>query len=324
MQAQAAGTHTQPKIRLGASSRLLGLAWLSANPAPAAHLSIGLLWLQAVLHYLAARHIRLYRLPDRLAACIAGHDGARLRRELRESEDVLGEIRAMIAGHGLRLSMHLPIELAPGSAGHSHAARIRAAIGTRLTLLDSLCGREGVLVSHIAGAAGDAQTPARFAQQIGGLQAGSAAVLAVENADHGHGLQAALAIHERCGVPVVFDVLHQQVNNPAALPLGQALQSALATWPAGARPKIHIASQRTEAHLVGTAVIPPRIGQHADFVNPFEFIALLPVLAACAPLDALVEAKAGELAVLRLRDDVERFAPHYRSWVSAPAYQAQE
>ena len=324
MDMQAANTSTHPGLRLGASSRLLGLAWLRANPAPAAHLSVGLLWLQAVLHYLAARQIRLYRLPDRLAACLAGHDGVRLRRELRESEDVLGEIRAMITKQGMRLSMHLPIELAPGSTGHSHTARIRAAIATRLTFLDALCGCEAVLVSHIAGAAGDPQTPARFAQQIAGLDTDSAAVLAVENADHGHGLQAALATYEHCGVPVVFDVLHHQINNPAAVPFGLALQSALATWPVGTRPKIHIASQRTEAHLVGTAVIPPRIGQHADFVNPFEFIALLPALAACAPLDALVEAKAGELAVLRLRDDVARFAPHYCSWMNAAAYRAQE
>ena len=50
---------------------------------------------------------------------------------------------------------------------------------------------------------------------------------------------------------------------------------------------------------------PPRLDQHADYVPPWELTGL--VRAAPGPLDVMVEAKAKDLAVLALRDQVARF-----------------
>jgi UV DNA damage endonuclease len=296
---------------------LLGQAWLRANPAPAAHLSLGLLWLRAVIHYLAARCIYVYRLPDRLAACLLADDSPQLRRELGECGGLLEEIRALIASYGIRLSMHLAPELAPGSTASSHMRRSNAAILTRLQILDALGAPGSVLVTHLAGPSDDTGAARRYARQINKLAGAAQAHIAIENGEHGGGLAAALALHGMAGTPVVFDTLHHQINNPDRLGLSAALRLALATWPAGVRPKIHIASQRTEAHLLGPNrgggamhIIPPRIGQHADFVHPFECIACLEAAQSLRPFDALLEAKAGDLALLRLRDDLARFAPH--------------
>jgi UV DNA damage endonuclease len=126
---------------------------------------------------------------------------------------------------------------------------------------------------------------------------------------------------QNTGAPIVFDALHHQLNNPARLPAGEALALALATWPHGVRPKIHFSTQRTEAHLMpagrgqGRRVLAPRHGQHADFINPHEFAALLDAARSLPPFDIMLEAKAADLALLRLREDLRRFAPELAQMV---------
>ena len=106
------------------------------------------------------------------------------------------------------------------------------------------------------------------------------------------------------------------------MPLAEALGLALATWPAGIRPKVHFSTQRTEAHLLPARagqqrrVLAPIRGQHADFVNPHEFGAFLAAARGLPPFDVMLEAKAADLAVLRLREDLRQFAPELAAIVS--------
>jgi UV DNA damage endonuclease len=115
--------------------------------------------------------------------------------------------------------------------------------------------------------------------------------------------------------------IHHQINNRSGIPLGEALGLALATWPRGLRPKIHFSTQRTEAHVLearrGQArqVLAPQVGQHADFINPFEFAALLAAARGLPPFDIMLEAKAADLAVLRLCKDLRRYAPELAALV---------
>jgi UV DNA damage endonuclease len=110
-------------------------------------------------------------------------------------------------------------------------------------------------------------------------------------------------------------MLHHQINNRSRIPPPEALGLALATWPAGTRPKIHFSTQRTEAHVLEARrgqprqVLAPRPGQHADFINPFELIALIAAARGSPPFDIMLEAKAADLALLRLREDLGRYAP---------------
>jgi UV DNA damage endonuclease len=62
-------------------------------------------------------------------------------------------------------------------------------------------------------------------------------------------------------------------------------------------------------------VIAPRLGQHSDYVNPFEFVALLAEARGLPPFDIMLEAKAADLALLRLREDLGRFAPELAAYV---------
>lgn len=53
---------------------------------------------------------------------------------------------------------------------------------------------------------------------------------------------------------------------------------------------------------------PPVWSGHADFCHPFEFIALMRVLEE-PECDIMLEAKSKDLALLRLRRDLQRYAP---------------
>lgn len=54
---------------------------------------------------------------------------------------------------------------------------------------------------------------------------------------------------------------------------------------------------------------PPRPGHHADFLNPWEFAGFATAGAGLRDFDVMLEAKAGDLALLRLRDDLARYVP---------------
>ncbi len=92
----------------------------------------------------------------------------------------------------------------------------------------------------------------------------------------------------------------------------------LATWPANARPKIHFSSPRTELREIkrkdrrtrkSTIVLQAPVWTgHADFCQPFEFISLMRLLDG-EHFDVMLEAKSKDLALLRLRRDLQRYAP---------------
>ncbi|MFH1085155.1 MAG: UV damage endonuclease UvsE, partial [Chloroflexota bacterium] len=49
--------------------------------------------------------------------------------------------------------------------------------------------------------------------------------------------------------------------------------------------------------------------EHADYINPFEFAAFCALGEALRPFDVMLEAKARDLALLKLRRDLARYAP---------------
>lgn len=297
-------------IRLGVSVNVLGRPELRRSaPGQRAHLSLRLLHLREVLAYLAGQGLAYYRLPGDLA-------GPGCAAELEQCAGLLAELGQQARGLGVRLTLHPGLHASLSAADPHAAARAADELGLLARLLDGLgAGPEGVLVLHVGGAAGDAPAALeRFAARYARLPEAPRRRIALEPDEHSFDLAALLPLHQRCGVPLVFDTLHFQLHNPRGLALAEALGLALATWPRGARAEVHFSSQRTEGHAQverggAVRVIAPRHGQHADFANPFEFAALLRAARGLAPFDVMLEAKAGDLAALRLRDDLRRFAP---------------
>jgi UV DNA damage endonuclease len=100
--------------------------------------------------------------------------------------------------------------------------------------------------------------------------------------------------------------------------LRDTVKAFLRTWPAGVRPKIHFSSPRTELREVQrknrktgkkeTVLMPPVWTGHADYNHPFEFISFMRQMADL-DFDVMLEAKAKDLALIRLRKDLLRYAP---------------
>jgi UV DNA damage endonuclease len=58
-------------------------------------------------------------------------------------------------------------------------------------------------------------------------------------------------------------------------------------------------------------VQPPLPNQHSDFLDPFAFLDLVRLVqqVRARPFDVMLEAKAKDLALLRLRQQIAHFAP---------------
>ncbi|WP_211657935.1 hypothetical protein [Paracoccus subflavus] len=75
--------------------------------------------------------------------------------------------------------------------------------------------------------------------------------------------------------------------------------------PAGTAPTRDVV---TAASRVKTVLLPPVWTGHADFVNPFEFATFMRE-AGNLDFDVMLEAKTKDLALMRLRSDLPRYAP---------------
>jgi UV DNA damage endonuclease len=217
----------------------------------------------------------------------------------------------------MRLSLHPGHYVQLSSPDAARVERSQQEFEAATTLLDAMgLGPEAVVVIHVGGVYGDAAASrARFARNFEALSAGARRRLALENDDRRYGLADALWLHRRTGIRLVLDTLHHRCHNPSGHPLIEALAAALATWPPDQQPKIHFSSPRTALRALyreGMRRIQmPLPNQHSDFLHPFEFIDLLRAARAAQlrPFDIMLEAKAKDLALLRLREQIGKFAP---------------
>jgi UV DNA damage endonuclease len=139
-------------------------------------------------------------------------------------------------------------------------------------------------------------------------------------------------------VRLIFDHQHFWCLNPNGLDMRDALERVLRTWPDGQRPKVHFSSPRTElrelkrkekgTRKLKTVLVAPLNTGHADFCNPFEFITFMRI-AGGLEFDVMLEAKVKDLALIRLRPDLLRYAPDVARRfglepAEAPALEAEE
>ena len=179
-------------------------------------------------------------------------------------------------------------------------------------LLDAMdLGPEAVVVLHL----GSARSEAVRSGSCAGFELLSDAArarLAIENDDRIFALGDVLEVSRRCGLPVVWDILHHHCLDPAGIPDREALELALATWPADVVPKIHYSSPKTaveersrrRGRRVEKTLVLPQLRAHADMVDPIGFQHFLRDTADGLRFDIMLEAKAKDLALLRLREQL--------------------
>jgi UV DNA damage endonuclease len=258
--------------------------------------------------------VRLYRMATALAPYASHPEHPEFRDQPRACAERLAEVGARARAQGVRLSTH------PGqyTVLNSEDERVRALavdeLEVQAELLDGMgLGPEAVVVLHVGGAAGghDAALD-RFVRGFELLSDAARARLVVENDDRAFSLRDVLGLAERIGRPVVWDILHHHCNDPDRIPDAEALALAAATWPEGVTPKVHFSSPRTavqeRTRRVGRRVerslaLPP-LRAHADMVDPITFEHFLTDVVAGRDVDVMLEAKAKDLALLRLREQL--------------------
>jgi UV DNA damage endonuclease len=287
------------------------------------HLSVSIAYLRDIFGYLQANNICFYRVAAQLAPYLTHPDMPQFHNQLDESAAELSALGELARSLGLRLTVHPTHYVQLSSPNEQTAANAR----TELTLAGAIFDRMGldadaVMVVHVGGIYGDPGSGCeRFVRQVERLPQAARARLVLENDDHKYSFEDCLWIHERTGVPLVLDVLHLRCLNPTGRSVTSALGAALATWPQERKPKIHFSSPRTSPRVVERGGQEqwqaPLPHQHSDFLDPFAVIDLLRDARAAGlrPFDIMLEAKAKDLALLRLREHIKQFAPDLAPYV---------
>ncbi|MDH2329062.1 UV DNA damage repair endonuclease UvsE [Cereibacter sp. SYSU M97828] len=322
--------------RLGFPVKVMGGVDLKSNDTrrwqQGPHLKTSLEYVDRVLDYLAGAGIDMYRLSSDLAPYATHPDMPQFHGMVAESDAELAALGKKARELDMRLSFHPSQYVLLNSPDAALTKKSIWDFSSQAEMLDRMgMGPEGVLVTHVGGVYGDReQSRARWIEGYRQCPDHVRRRLVLENDDIRFSAADVLWIHERCGVPLIFDYQHFWCLNPEGLDLRATLRRFVESWPEGVRPKIHFSSPRTEmrevkrkltaaeqkalppgakaAARVKTVLVPPIWTGHADFTNPFEFATFMRT-ADGLDFDVMLEAKAKDLSLLKLRGDLARYAP---------------
>ena len=315
-------------MRLGFPVKVLGAPDLKSNDTRRhkndPHLKVSLEYVDAILDYCARHDIRMYRMSSDLAPYATHPDMPRFHGMVAESDAELAAFGAKARSLGIRLSFH-PSQFVLINAPDPEIVRKSVNdLASQAEMLDRMgLGPEAVLVTHVGGVYDDREgARTRWVEEWHRLPTHVRARLVLENDDLRFSAADTQWIHERTGVPLIFDHQHHLCFNPEGQSMGDAFRAAMRSWPDGVRPKMHFSSPRTEMREVKrkdrktgkpkTVLQPPIWTGHADFVHPFEFIGFLREAwdaNGALGFDVMLECKVKDLGLLRLRNDLIRYAP---------------
>jgi UV DNA damage endonuclease len=311
-------------LRLGFPVKILGEPELKSNDARRAasnpHLKVSLEYIDKILDYLHKHRIGMYRMSSDLAPYATHPDMPQFHSMVGDSKAELQAIGQKAKALDIRLSFHPSQFVVLNSPDPELVRKSVWDLTSQAEMLDLMeLGPEAVLVIHVGGTYGDVETSRqRWVETWHTLPEPVRRRLVLEHDDLRFSAADVLWIHDHTGVRLIFDHQHFWCLNPEGLDLGKTLARILSTWPEGVRPKVHFSSPRTELRsfkrkdrktgkLVTVNAAPVWTG-HADFVQPFEFISFMRI-ARGLEFDLMLEAKSKDLALIRLRPDLVRYAP---------------
>ena len=311
-------------LRLGFAVKVKGRPELKSNDTrrwqKGPHLRTSLEYLHAIFAHLEKLRITMYRLSSDIAPYLTHPDMPQFRDQVAECAEELQAFGGVAREQGLRLSFHPSQYIVLNSPDARLIAQSMLDVESQAEILDRMeMGPESVVVIHVGGLYDDRVVAReRWARTYERLSEPARRRLVLENDDVSFSAADVLEVHRLTGVPLVFDHQHFWCLNPERLELRATVEKFLATWPRGVRPKLHFSSPRTELREIRrknrktrkneTVLQPPLLTGHADYCHPFEFATLMRQLESLT-FDVMLEAKAKELALLRLRADLVRCAP---------------
>lgn len=302
----------RPQRRLGFAVKVLGREGLRSHDTrrwqSGPSLEVSIEALHRILDHLSEQEIRMYRISSDFVPYATHPDLPQFHRQIEEHAADLGRLGRRAAELDVRLSLHPSQYVVLNAEDPDIVDKAAADLESQARLLDAMeQGPEAVVVLHVGGTYGDKPAAVeRFLRGWEALPEPARRRLVIENDEISYTVQDCLEVHDRTGLRVVFDHQHHRLN-PGDLGLNDAARAALATWPEGVTPKVHFSSARLDARAVKrrgkVRVEPPLLRQHADYVDPWTFSDFLDDLRD-VPFDVMLEAKAKDLALLRLRDDL--------------------
>jgi UV DNA damage endonuclease len=298
-------------MRLGFAVKVLGDGGLPSHDTrrwqSQPSLEVSLERLAAILERLDAIDVRFYRMATGLAPYASHPDHPAFRDAPRRCAPQLAAVGARARELGIRLTSH-PGQYTVLNSVDERVQRLAAdELEVQAELMDGMgLGPESVVVLHVGGAAGGQQAALdRFEAGFALLSDAARRRLVIENDDRTFGLSAVLELSGRIGRPVVWDLLHHRCHDPDGIPEREALTLALASWPADVTPKVHVSTPRTAVGERDGRIVLPPLRAHADLIDPMTFERLVTQTAAgLRDFDVMLEAKAKDLALLRLREQV--------------------
>lgn len=339
----------QRPLRLGFPVKVMGRPGLKSHDTrrwqKGPHLKASLEHVSEILDYLAREQLDMYRLSSDLAPYATHPDMPQFHDMVTESDAELRAFGAKAKALDIRLSFHPSQYVLLNSPDPKLTAKSIWDFASQAEMLDRMgLDAHAVMVTHVGGIYGDHE--ASRARWIAGWEKCPDFVrerLVLENDDIRFSAADVLWIHARTGVRLIFDYQHFWCLNPEGLEIRDTLERFLATWPDGVRPKIHFSSPRTELREVKVAITakqraaakagtarakkgeitrdvvkpgarvktvlrPPIWTGHSDFTNPFEFATFMR-MADGLVFDVMMEGKAKDVSILKLRPDLLRSAP---------------
>ena len=307
------------------------------------HLRTSLECLDAILDHCAKHRIRMYRMSSDIAPYATHPDMPQFHGMVRESAAELRAFGAKARALDVRLSFHPSQYVVLNSPDPELVRKSAWDLLSQAEMLDAMeLGPEAVMVIHVGGTYGDRDASnARWVETWATLPEPVRRRLVLEHDDIRFSADDVLWINGHTGVPLIFDHQHFLCLNPSGRDMMETVTAILRTWPEGVRPKIHFSSPRTELRELKRAVKPPTDAAkkaaakraakpgakpakkakrfttvqiapiwtgHADYIHPFEFIGFMRA-AAGLDFDVMLEAKVKDMALLRLRPDMLRYAP---------------
>lgn len=342
---------TNRPLRLGFPVKVMGRPGLKSNDTrrwqQGPHLKTSLEYVDAILDYLVEVGIDMYRMSSDLAPYATHPDMPQFHGMVAESDAELAALGRKARSLDMRLSFHPSQFILLNSPDPVLTGKSIWDLSSQAEMLDRMgMGPEAVLVTHVGGVYGDReQSRARWIEGYDQCPEHVRRRLVLENDDLRFSAADVLWIHERCGVPLIFDYQHFWCLNPEGLELRPTVERFVRSWADGVRPKIHFSSPRTELREIKrkvtekdreglrspasssgaltkevltptsrtkTVLVPPIWTGHADFTNPFEFATFMRTVHGLI-FDVMLEAKTKDLSLLKLRGDLVRYAPDVAS-----------
>lgn len=259
--------------------------------------------MKVIIEWNIKKGIRLYRISS-VVIPYASHDINKIAwwDEYKGEIVSIGEI---IKNSGIRVSMH------PGQYVNINSPNAEVVnfsikeLEYHAKFMDILgVDNTHKMIIHIGGSYGDKNVSMkRFIDVYNKLSENIKSRLIIENDDKIYNVWDLLYVSSKTGIPVVFDVLHHQVNHGGQeidKDIISILEQCFSTWSLGAGvPKIHFSTQRPDA----------RYGVHADAVD-INLLMEIYCEFINHDFDIMLETKDKEISVLRamkVLDDAKKF-----------------